>query len=116
MPTAICLSLAAERKSSFSVREKNVYPEEIEAHYQKSAFIREICVLGLTARSGEPFSERLHAVIVPDFDTLKRRKIVNAKEVIRFDVEGLSQQLASTKRILSYEIWQRRYLVPQLAN
>jgi len=85
---------------------KNLYPEEIEAHYQKSPFIKEICVMGLTARSGEPFSERVHAVIVPDFDTLKQRKIVNAKEVIRFDVEGLSQQLASTKRILSYDIWQ----------
>jgi long-chain acyl-CoA synthetase len=31
---------------------------------------------------------------------------VNAKEVIRFDVEGLSAQLPSTKRIASYEIWQ----------
>jgi long-chain acyl-CoA synthetase len=85
---------------------KNVYPEEIEAHYQKSPYIKEICVLGLTRPSDQPFSERLHAVIVPDFETLKQRRIVNAKEVIRFDVEGLSQQLASTKRIFSYEIWQ----------
>jgi long-chain acyl-CoA synthetase len=37
---------------------------------------------------------------------LKERKVVNAKEVIRFDIEGLSQQLASTKRIGNYEIWQ----------
>jgi long-chain acyl-CoA synthetase len=37
---------------------------------------------------------------------LKERKIVNAKEVIRFDIEGLSQQIASTKRIGNYEIWQ----------
>jgi long-chain acyl-CoA synthetase len=37
---------------------------------------------------------------------LRQRKIVNAKEVIRFDIEGLSQQIASTKRIGSYEIWQ----------
>ena len=85
---------------------KNIYPEEIEAHYQKSPFIKEICVLGLVSRPGEPFSERLHAVIVPNFETLKQRKIVNAKEVIRFDVENLSQQLAPTKRILGYEIWQ----------
>jgi long-chain acyl-CoA synthetase len=85
---------------------KNIYPEEIEAHYQKSPFIKEICVLGLTSAPGEPFSERLHAVIVPNFETLKQRRIVNAKEVIRFDVENLSQQLASAKRILGYEIWQ----------
>jgi long-chain acyl-CoA synthetase len=31
---------------------------------------------------------------------------VNAKEVIRYDIESLSQQIASTKRIGSYEIWQ----------
>ena len=85
---------------------KNIYPEEIEAHYLKSPFIKEICVMGLVSRPGEPFSERLHAVIVPNFDVLRGRKIVNAKEVIRFDIEGLSQQLPSTKRILSYEIWQ----------
>jgi long-chain acyl-CoA synthetase len=47
----------------------------------------------------------LHAVVVPNFDTLRQRKIVNAKEVIRFDIEGLSSQIASTKRIGGYEIW-----------
>ena len=85
---------------------KNIYPEEIETHYLKSPFIKEICVMGLEAKPGDPSSERLYAVVVPNFDVLKERKIVNAKEVIRFDIEGLSQQLASTKRIGNYEIWQ----------
>ena len=85
---------------------KNIYPEEIEAHYLKSPLIKEICVLGLQSKPGEPFSERLHGVIVPDFDLLREKKIVNAREVIRYDVEGLSSKLPSTKRILSYEIWQ----------
>jgi long-chain acyl-CoA synthetase len=84
---------------------KNVYPEEIEAHYLKSPFIKEIAVLGLEAKAGEG-RDRLHAVIVPNFDVLRQKKIVNAKEVIRFDIEGLSAQIASTKRIGSYEIWQ----------
>jgi long-chain acyl-CoA synthetase len=83
---------------------KNIYPEEIEAHYLKSPFIKEICVLGLVSR--EPFSERLHAVVVPNFEVLKQRRIVNAREVIRFDIESLAQQLPASKRILSYEIWQ----------
>ena len=82
---------------------KNIYPEEVEAHYLKSPYVGEIAVIGLESRPGE---NRLHAVIVPNFDVLKQRKIVNAKEVIRFDIEGLSAQLASTKRIGSYEIWQ----------
>jgi len=84
---------------------KNVYPEEIEAHYAKSPFIKEIAVVGLEGKAGEA-RDRLHAVIVPNFDVLRQKKIVNAKEVIRFDVEGLSQQIASTKRVGSYEIWQ----------
>jgi long-chain acyl-CoA synthetase len=85
---------------------KNVYPEEIEAHYLKSAFIREIAVMGLEGPPGDPAGERLHAVVVPNFDVLKERKVVNSKEVIRWDIEGLSAELASTKRIGSYEIWQ----------
>jgi long-chain acyl-CoA synthetase len=84
---------------------KNVYPEEIEAHYLKSPFIKEIAVMGLEGKPGEG-GDRLHAVIVPNFDVIRQRKIVNVKEVIRFDIEGLSPKIASTKRIGSYEIWQ----------
>ena len=84
---------------------KNVYPDEIEAHYLKSPFIKEIAVMGLEGKPGEG-GDRLHAVIVPNFDVLRQRKIVNAKEAIRFDIEGLSPRIASTKRIGSYEIWQ----------
>ncbi len=65
---------------------KNIYPEEIESHYLQSPFIKEICVMGMEGTAG---SEKLYAVIVPNFDVLRQRKVVNAKEVIRFDVEGL---------------------------
>jgi long-chain acyl-CoA synthetase len=85
---------------------KNLYPEEIEAHYLKSPYIKEVCILGLEGKPGEGVTDRLHGVVVPNFEVLKERKIVNAKEVLRFDIEGLSVQLPSTKRILSYEIWQ----------
>ena len=84
---------------------KNVYPEEIEAYYLKSPYIKEMAVMGLEGKPGEG-GDRLHAVIVPNFDALRQRKIVNAKEIIRFDIEGLSPGIASTKRIGSYEIWQ----------
>src|SRR4051812_19510292 len=84
---------------------KNIYPEEIEAHYLQSPLIKEVCVMGLESRPGEPLAERLHAIIVPNFDVLRERKVVNAREVMRFDVENLSTQLPSTKRILSYDIW-----------
>jgi len=82
---------------------KNIYPEEIEAHYLQSPVIKEICVMGMEGTAG---SEQLYAVIVPNFEVLRQRKVVNTKEVIRFDVEGLSAKLPSTKRISGYEIWQ----------
>ncbi len=85
---------------------KNIYPEEVEALYLKSPWIKELCVMGLESRQGEPVSERLHAAVVPNFDFLKEKKIVNIREVIRFDIESLSAQMPSTKRILSYDIWQ----------
>ena len=84
---------------------KNVYPEEIEAHYLKSPLIKELAVMGLEGKAGEG-GDRLHAVVVPNLDVLRQRKIVNIKEAIRFDIEGMSQKIASTKRIGSYEIWQ----------
>ena len=83
---------------------KNIYPEEVEAHYLKSPYIKELAVLGVEARTADG-GDRLHAVIVPNFDALRRKKIVNAKEVIRYDIESLSQQIPSSKRIGSYEIW-----------
>jgi long-chain acyl-CoA synthetase len=85
---------------------KNIYPEEIEAHYLKAPSIKEMCVMSMEATPGDPTSERLYAVVVPNFDALKERKVVNAKEVIRWEIEGLSHQIASTKRIGAYEIWQ----------
>ncbi len=83
---------------------KNIYPEELESHYMKSPFIKEICVVGIEGQGRG--GERLHGVIVPNYEVMRERKIVNARDVIRFDVEGLSAQLPSSKRILSYELWQ----------
>jgi long-chain acyl-CoA synthetase len=85
---------------------KNVYPEEIEAHYLQARYVKEICVMALESRPGDPTSERLHAVVVPNFELLRESKIVNAKEAIRFEIEALSHKIASTKRLGSYDIWQ----------
>jgi long-chain acyl-CoA synthetase len=83
---------------------KNIYPEEIEAAYRKSAFVKEICVLGL-ARPGEPAAERLYAVVVPDEAMLAERKVSNVGDLMRFEMEGASIHLPHHKRVLGYEIW-----------
>lgn len=83
---------------------KNIYPEEIEAVYRRSPLVKEICVLGL-ADGDRASTERLHAVIVPDTEVLRQRKIVNTGEALRFDMEGLSADLPAHKRVLGYAIW-----------
>ena len=83
---------------------KNIYPEEVEAHYRKSTVIKEICVMGVT-RPDEPTTERLHAVIVLDQDVLKARRIANAGDLLRFEMEGLGAGLPAHKRVLGYDVW-----------
>src|SRR5207344_2075778 len=83
---------------------KNIYPEEIEEHYRQSPFVKEISVMGLI-EPGRPSSERLYAVIVPDMDLLRERKIVNAGDILRFEIEGLAVGLPAHKRVLGYDIW-----------
>jgi long-chain acyl-CoA synthetase len=82
---------------------KNLYPEELEAHYRQAPVVKELCVLGVS-KPGEPAAERLHAVVVPDEDVLRARGVVNVRELVRFELEGLSVQLPAHKRILSYDV------------
>lgn len=83
---------------------KNIHPEEVEGHYQQSPYIKELCVMGLE-RPGEPAAERLHAVVVPDQEVMRQRKVLNMREILRFEIESLGIPLPSHKRVLSYEIW-----------
>ncbi len=82
---------------------KNIYPEEIETHYAKSPFIKELCVLGVVDESG-PEGERLHAIVVPDMDEFRRRGQSAIMEMIRFEMENLSKDLASYQHVLSLSI------------
>jgi long-chain acyl-CoA synthetase len=83
---------------------KNIYPEEIEDYYLQSPLIKEICVLGIS-RPDEPSAERLHAIVVPNLELLRERRVVNTRELIRFDIEGVSIHLPHHKRVLSFDIW-----------
>jgi long-chain acyl-CoA synthetase len=83
---------------------KNIYPEEIEAQYQQSAYVKEICVMGLT-RDEDPTTERLYAVVIPDMALMRERRIANAGDLLRFEIEGQSIHLPPHKRVLGYEIW-----------
>jgi long-chain acyl-CoA synthetase len=83
---------------------KKVYPEEVETHYAQSPYIKELCILGMPS-PGKTDVEGLHGIIVPNFEVMRARKVLNVGEVLRFEIENLSIHLPSHKRILSYEIW-----------
>ena len=83
---------------------KNIYPEEIEAHYRQSLFVKEICVMGLS-EPDRPSTERLFAAVVPNLELMRERKIVNAGDILRFELEGLGASLPAHKRVLGYDIW-----------
>src|SRR5688572_3240363 len=78
--------------------------EEIETHYRGSPFIKEICVMGLA--DGERLAtERPYAVVVPNMELMRSRKIVNVGDLLRFELEGLSHRLPPDQRVVGYEIW-----------
>lgn len=82
---------------------KNIYPDELETHYEQCPYVQEIAVLGI-AEPGHEGAERLHGVVVPDFDALKAKKIANAREILRDEIARLSHQLPQYKRLMSYQI------------
>ncbi len=90
---------------------KNVYPEEIEAHYMKSPFIKEMCVLGVSANGDGPVGETLHAVIVPDMDVFRSKGETTIAETVRFEMENLSKEAPSYQRVHSFVI--RNELLPR---
>jgi len=89
---------------------KNIYPEEIETHYGKSPFIKEICVTGVLGSDGEV----LHGIVVPDMDEFRRRSQSAVMEMIRFEIENLSKALPSYQRVLSISI--RNQPLPRTAT
>ena len=86
---------------------KNIFPEEVEHFYQSSCpYIKELCVVGIRDRTSGQEQEKLHAVVVPDFDYMKSQQTVNTYSMIRYMLETLSQRLAPHKRVRSFEIRQ----------
>lgn len=79
---------------------KNVFPEDVEAHYEHSPFVSEVCVLGTADEtSGFKGAERLTAVVVPNFDYLKTQQIANARDWVVWELENLGRELPEYQRV-----------------
>jgi len=84
---------------------KNIFPEELEYHYQTHClYVKELCIVGVPDDSAQEGQEKLHAVVVPDFEALGREQIVNAADMIRYYFENASQKLPAYKRVKSFEL------------
>jgi long-chain acyl-CoA synthetase len=87
---------------------KNVYPEEIESHLNRSPFILESIVLAVADRRG---NDRVAAVIVPDYDSLgsddalkdnlTEDRIMSA---ISDEIKKVCTDLPDYKRIADFQI------------
>ncbi|MCZ7645761.1 MAG: AMP-binding protein [Planctomycetota bacterium] len=73
---------------------KNVYPDELEARFRGLAGTREVCVLGLPARSGHGEEVALVAVLEPG----------GSADAVRQAVEKLNAELPSHQRVARVEV------------
>lgn len=79
---------------------KSVYPEDVEAHYERLPCINEICVLGIRDEASQfKGAEKLCAVVVPDIEYLKEQHIANGKEWIRWELEKSGRELPEYQRV-----------------
>ncbi|MGQ0665432.1 MAG: AMP-binding protein [Nitrospiraceae bacterium] len=76
---------------------KNIVPEELEALYQRSPAVGEICIVGV-ARAGEG-GAALHAVVLPDFEYVKTLKIVDVRQLIKTELTRIGLTLPSYQRM-----------------
>ncbi len=81
---------------------KNIYPEEVEKEYARSPVIAELCVFG--AENADGRTTGLGAIVVPDFDEIKRRNTSRVKFEVKYDIENIGQKLPSYMRLTSFKL------------
>ncbi len=79
---------------------KNIYPEELESYYTKSPYIKEICILGI----GTAQEDKIAAVVVLDIDYCRKIGEIDLNSALKWELENLSEKIASYKRIKGYII------------
>lgn len=84
---------------------KNIYPEEVEKHYEIVQFLKEICVLPCLTHNGEV--KGLRMVVVPDLNLISAQGVLNTRERIRSEIASIGSRLPSymqiTELVLFYD-------------
>jgi len=81
---------------------KNIYPEELEAYYLKSPYIKEICIINKEEKIFGIKRDLLYAVIVPNLDYFSLKKEINIQQKIRWELENLSKALPTYQHIMGF--------------
>jgi long-chain acyl-CoA synthetase len=108
------LRITGRRKEVIALSSgKNVFPELLETYFQTgSPYIKEMCILAIGGRDGG--RERLHGVVVPDFERLNKDDVFNIGDRIRYEIESLSAKLPVYQRVHGLEI--RRDPLPRTST
>lgn len=81
---------------------KKVFPEEVESVLEKSDYIAEVCVLGLSRAFGvKDNTEEIVAVVVPKAYLYTQHSDSEVEQIVRADIKLLSQRLTAYKRPVS---------------
>lgn len=84
---------------------KTVYPEDLEPHYERSPAISEICILGIQDnKSSFVGVEKLFAVVVPNFEYLRRKAIPDMEDCIKCELEKFGDELPKYQRVRDFSI------------
>lgn len=81
---------------------KNIYPEDVERVYEASPLVKDICVMPVEKADGRV--ERLRAVVVPDFDELRRLKATSVHEALHLEITRISQDIPSYMRVTELKL------------
>ncbi len=83
---------------------KNIYPEELEAYYSNSPYIKEICILSRPEEKFGRLIESLYAVIVPNLEYFRQKKEANVQGKMRWELENLARKLPTYQHIMGFSI------------
>lgn len=103
---------------------KNIYPEELEAVYGNSQYIKEICVINRQEERFGNLAESLYAVVVPNLEYFRQKNETDIRRKIRWELENLGRSLPSYQHVMGFIITKeelprtalkkvKRYLVRQ---
>lgn len=81
---------------------KNIYPEELEAYYGQSPYIKELCILQRSEEKGGFTVDSLFAVVAPNLDYCRQKNVTNIRTRIRWELEDLAKKLPAYKHIMGF--------------